>query len=391
MTKTAAARRNRALRKLRACEQIDPEIKLAIEVILDLLNPKSGYRVAWPSNATIGRRIGRSKRSGRWYVRIIKALGIFHWKQFSPEGLREHCRENYGFSPELGRLVGQAPNLFIINEEHPLWNDEKRLPNDVAESMGGTIRLIKSQRNRKTTSRLASSMKNQPAKYSLRVVRDQLISYSDRVANDPIEILLDKVANDPTSDGKEGRENVQRGVANDPMDEVANDPQVFNEISVAEKSPTENSVQIAQGADPSGDLITTRLAPSKPASACGSIYTPPTRHSACEQASQNQSQSEPDAATGTRKRVQGGLTATPIRDRNLLSREGEINAVHRNEALNQLLASVNGRRLAGSKPIELNKFGPRDDAIIETMQRLENEKQNKLAELNTRYGHRSEI
>lgn len=368
MSKAAAARRNRALRKIRACEQIDPEIKLAIEVILDLLSPKSGYRVAWPSAAMIAKRLGRSRRTGLWYVRIIKALGIFYWRQFTPSELKAYCQDKYGFKPKLASSIRQAPNLFIVNERHPLWNDDMNVPEETALEMAESIRRIKSERNAKTTSVLASNPAERPTKYSARIVRERLHAYLNNVANDTIQSLLDDVANDTIND-------------------VANDTQVFNGFSVAEESPTETHVQIAQGADPSGDLITTRLALSKPASAKRLPTTPPTHHSARGDASQNQS-GEPDTVTGTRKRVQGGLTATPIRDRNLLSREGGINSVHRKESLNQLLASASGRRLAGSKPVEFNEFGPRDDAIIETMQRLNEEKEQKHSELNARYAHR---
>ena len=51
MSKENAARRNWALQKIRKAQHIDPEIKLTIEIILDLLSAQSGYNVAWPSAA----------------------------------------------------------------------------------------------------------------------------------------------------------------------------------------------------------------------------------------------------------------------------------------------------------------------------------------------------
>ena len=84
MPLTNAARRNQALRKIRKARHVDPEIKLAIEVILDLLNSKSDYNVAWPSAATIEKRLRRSRRTGQWYVKTIKELGIFQCVQLPP-------------------------------------------------------------------------------------------------------------------------------------------------------------------------------------------------------------------------------------------------------------------------------------------------------------------
>ncbi len=59
MSKEGAARRNHAGRKLRSSKHIPLEIKGAIQVVIDLLNPKSGYVVAWPSANMIASRMGR--------------------------------------------------------------------------------------------------------------------------------------------------------------------------------------------------------------------------------------------------------------------------------------------------------------------------------------------
>ncbi len=71
-----AARRNQALRKIRTCEHLPVQIREAIQTILDLLSPASGYTVAWPSAAAIAKRLGKKRRTALWYVRAIKALGI---------------------------------------------------------------------------------------------------------------------------------------------------------------------------------------------------------------------------------------------------------------------------------------------------------------------------
>jgi hypothetical protein len=146
-----AARRNNALRKLRKSVHIDPEIKLAIEVIIDLLSPKSDYNAAWPSAATIAGRLKRGRRSGLWYVRIIKKLGIFKCLLMSPQECMDFCQTQYGFKPKLDQCQKGAPNLFIVNSSHPLWDSSKTLPPTLDESMGRTIAEIKALRNAKTT------------------------------------------------------------------------------------------------------------------------------------------------------------------------------------------------------------------------------------------------
>ena len=77
MSQTNGARRNRAIHKVITAQHIAPEIKLAVQVVLGLLNHKSGYCVAWPSAATIAKQLKNGRRTGQWYVRIIRALGIF--------------------------------------------------------------------------------------------------------------------------------------------------------------------------------------------------------------------------------------------------------------------------------------------------------------------------
>lgn len=229
MSREAAARRNRALRKVRSSKHLSPEIKEAIQVVIDLLNPKSGYMVAWPSAKTIAARMGRSRRSGVLYVKIIKKLKIFRLVSRSPESAITYCEENFGVRPKLDQCGGQAPNLFIVNESHSLWKPERELPAEVDRKMGEIARRIKAARNAKTTSRLASDPARRPGKhrYSVETMRDAL--------SRTLERMKDDVANEEVLRSEEAerwcREDVLNDVASVITDDVATDTQVLKRSS----------------------------------------------------------------------------------------------------------------------------------------------------------------
>ena len=162
MSRENSARRNNALRKIRKAKCIDPEIKLAIETILDLLNRQSAYNVVWPSAAFLAKRQNRSRRTGQWYIQIIKKFEIFHCIQLPPDKAMEYCESRFGFRPKLDQCGQYGPNLYVVNPEHPLWDKSRSLPNEIDIKMGEIIQRVKAQRNAKTTSRLASNPLNRP-------------------------------------------------------------------------------------------------------------------------------------------------------------------------------------------------------------------------------------
>lgn len=229
MSKENAARRNHAGRKLRKSRHIPLEIQAAIQVVIDLLNNKSGYVLAWPSAKTIASRMGRSRRSGLHYVKVIKALRIFRWKSLSPDAATEYCERHFGVRPKLERCGGQAPNLFIINEKHPLWDSQRELPEKVDRKMGKIARRIKATRNAKTTSSLSSDTTRRPKgqRYSVIAMRKAL--------SRTLKVLQDDVANEDVLRLEEAerwcREELLNGVASDIIDSVANDTQVFRRTS----------------------------------------------------------------------------------------------------------------------------------------------------------------
>ena len=252
MSKENAARRNRALLKIRKAQHVNPEIKLAIEVILDLLNSKSDYNVAWPSAATIAKRLRRSRRSGQWYVKTIKELGIFQCEQLSPRDAIALCESRFGFRPKLDRCIKYGPNLYIVNPEHPLWNKQKTLPENVDREMGEVIRKIKAMRNAKTTSHLASDPTNRPKRqagsnphraYCLETIRERLRKTLDEFRDDD--------ANDQILRYEEEqrwcREEAWNDDVRDIIDGVANDAQGFKLSFVAAERISHQPRRIAHG------------------------------------------------------------------------------------------------------------------------------------------------
>jgi hypothetical protein len=156
MSRENAARRNRALRKIRASNHLPLEIKATIEAILDYLGPKTAYNLAWPSAATIAERTGRSRRTTQWHLQVVRALGFFKCLRFTPDEAARYCREEYGATIRLDRCTAQAPTLFEVNPAHPLWDGSRYLPDDVDRQWGEIAERMKQRRNAKTTSRLST-------------------------------------------------------------------------------------------------------------------------------------------------------------------------------------------------------------------------------------------
>ena len=155
MSRTNAARRNRALYKIRASHHLPPEIKLTIETILDLLSSKTGYCLAWPSAAKLAQRTGKSRRTILWHLKAIKQFGIFQVHQFTPDEATAYAQNRYGLTINLDWCRHQAPNLFEVNPEHPLWDESRIIPPEIEREWENIVGRINSTRNAKTTGRLA--------------------------------------------------------------------------------------------------------------------------------------------------------------------------------------------------------------------------------------------
>lgn len=143
-----AARRNRALRKIRGCRGVPIETRAVLEAIIDCLGRPSSYSVAWPTARTIGRTIGRSARTVRWHLRAIRAAKIFEVRYLSPEAAIRFCRSTFGFEPKLDRVQRQAPPLYCVHESHWLWGASTRVTPEQSRELAETIALTLGLRNR---------------------------------------------------------------------------------------------------------------------------------------------------------------------------------------------------------------------------------------------------
>jgi len=190
MSRENAARRINASRKIRKAKHIDPEIKLAIDTILDLLSNQSAYNVAWPSAACLAKRQSRSRRTGQWYVKIIKEFGIFDCIQLPPVKAMEYCESRFGFRPKLDQCGQYGPNLYVVNPKHPLWDSSKSLPNKVDVQMGAIICKIKASRNAKTTSSFSSNPQKHP-KHTIALKSNR--TYCLKLIRKRIQITLERL------------------------------------------------------------------------------------------------------------------------------------------------------------------------------------------------------
>lgn len=143
----AASRRNRALRKIRACRSVPLETRAVLEAIVDLIDRASGYTVAWPTARTIGNRIGRSERTVRWHLRAIRRTGIFYVHYLKPDEAVAWCQRVHGFSPNLERVRRQAPPLYEVSPDHWIWSTKRLTPGQDKE-LGEVVSHILALRNR---------------------------------------------------------------------------------------------------------------------------------------------------------------------------------------------------------------------------------------------------
>ncbi len=353
MSQANAARRNRALRKIRAALHVDPEIKLAIEVILDLLSHKSGYCIAWPSAATIAKRLNNGRRTGQWYVRIIKALKIFTCTQLSPKKARAYCKQKYGFEPNLDRCVTYAPILFEPDLNHSLWDSSRKLPAEVDEEMGEIIREIKARRSQRRSRFCLATIRTR--------IRKTHNALRDDVANDAI--LTD------VEEERWYRERMLDDVANDDNIGVANDDQVFRLSSDEANEASTPSVARLQKPEPVPSMIPSPKGPAvrQPRSQALRANIPPTRHSAARHSIVRQTQS-------------GGVTALAGSE----CRFAAANIVENGFAV----FTNSGGTVPIRHQVPEQGIGRSDSELVNTMNRLDSERAAKHQRLADKYSNR---
>jgi len=128
-------RKNRAIRKLIRVDNIDPIFKMLVISIVDKLNHKSGYRVAWPSVPTLAKIIGRSERTTLRYLKMIYASEFFIVHRLSPEQAVGFMKEKFGIDVALERCRKFSPNLYEINMKHCLWNSSESFSSPIVNQL----------------------------------------------------------------------------------------------------------------------------------------------------------------------------------------------------------------------------------------------------------------
>ncbi|WP_230252459.1 hypothetical protein [Rhodopirellula halodulae] len=114
--------------------------------MIDYLDPASDCEVCWLSAAGLARLVGISSRTAKRHIAVISELGIFTVKKFKKRtDAVEYCESQHGFVPKFNKtLRDQAPNLYILNSEHPFWSGASyRLPKSVDEALGSKSEDLK--------------------------------------------------------------------------------------------------------------------------------------------------------------------------------------------------------------------------------------------------------
>lgn len=136
-----ARRKNRAIRKLLRIDGLDSDVRLTALTIVDFLNAKSGYEVAWPSVNRLARRLGVSDRTMKRYLAQLRKLKIFEIHRLTPEAATQFLAQRYDLEVHFTRCRKHAPNIYEIKSSHPIWEKFEKLPPGVSLSMVSRLHL----------------------------------------------------------------------------------------------------------------------------------------------------------------------------------------------------------------------------------------------------------
>lgn len=134
-----ARRKNRAIRKLLRIDGLDSDVRLTALMIIDFLNAKSAYEVAWPSVSRLARRAGVSDRTMKRYLSQLRKLEIFEIRRLTPEAATHFLEQRYNLDVRFTRCRKHAPNIYEINSTHPVWDKFEKMPPRVSLSMVSRI------------------------------------------------------------------------------------------------------------------------------------------------------------------------------------------------------------------------------------------------------------
>ncbi|MBM3204233.1 HTH domain-containing protein [Candidatus Woesearchaeota archaeon] len=300
MSRENAARRNRALRKIRQCRKLPLEVKATIEAILDCLNPKTDYRIAWPSAANLAKRLNRSVRTIRWHLKAIKRTGIFEFLHLSPSQATEYIEKNFGYKPRFDRCSVQAPTIFLPNESHWLWDKSTKVPAERDQQLADVVQEVLSARNRHRDKKPVNAksehigqqasvvLPENRSAYDLNAIRANLQRFLDSaearqatalaeragdVVNDTVRNVVGDTAHDVVSDTQEREKKKDRRDARSSLSSlgphptlpVLEDPQLeVDDASLAvAKATARVELRSRNEADKSSSFLPLRSNPSR--------------------------------------------------------------------------------------------------------------------------------
>jgi hypothetical protein len=205
------------------------EIRATIEVILDYFEKPTGYRVAWPSAATLAKRLNRSVRTIRWHLKAIKRTGIFDFVQHSPSQASEYIEENFGYRPRFDRCSCQAPTIFIVNESHWLWDKSTKVSPEMDQQLADIVQKVLSARNRHRDKKPLTAKSVHLGQQASVVLPENRSAYNLHVIRANLQQFLDSAPGRRTSTLAERAGNVVndtvRNVVGDTAHDVASDTQ----------------------------------------------------------------------------------------------------------------------------------------------------------------------
>ena len=100
-------------------------------VLLDFMQGRYDFTLAWPSVRTVAARTGLGRSTVHRHLQAIVAIGLFHCQTFSGRQAESYVADKYGESlPKSARRTQRRFNLYEVVPDHPLWqaNNKTRKP-----------------------------------------------------------------------------------------------------------------------------------------------------------------------------------------------------------------------------------------------------------------------
>ena len=138
----AAKRWSAALFKIRMCEQLPPELRFAIEIVITGFQPAADYAAGWTTESRLAALLWRSDRQVRRYLKCMQQLGLIQITTLPPRKARDYCQEKYDATLGIKDFGNWSMNIFEATS-HPLWDGSSGpLPTKIANESGQAAQQI---------------------------------------------------------------------------------------------------------------------------------------------------------------------------------------------------------------------------------------------------------